>query len=77
MKIESFQVYHLSEKTRAVIRSGSKSVTVIKRINPMVEAQVRLTREELAHLFHVTKLRELPEEILKIMNDEKEGEENA
>lgn len=66
MKIENLSIYHISERSRVVIASGSKSVTIFKRINPMMEASIKLNRAELETLFQIIGLRDVIDGALKI-----------
>lgn len=67
--IENFAVYHLSKKTRILIKEGSQSITIIKRVGLMGESTLKMNREELAILFHVLGMRKLTEEALKNIPD--------
>lgn len=67
--IEKFAVYHLSKKAKAIIKEGSRAVTITKRINPVAEASIRISGDELAMLFHVLNMRTLTEEAIKNLTD--------
>ena len=66
---ERFTVYTLSKKARLVIKEGSRTVTIIKkvRVNPlaMAEVQLRINGDELAMLFHVLNMRTLTDDAIK------------
>lgn len=87
-EIERFSVYPLSNKARAIIKEGSRTVTLIKkiRINPIAtqEISLRINGDELAVLFHVLNMRTLTEDALKAITDKQApqmpqngGDENA
>lgn len=73
MKIESFQVFELSQKAKVIIKEGSRTVTITKRLNPMQEIQLRINGDELAMLFHVLNMRTLTDEAIKAMTTENKG----
>ena len=79
MPIEKFAVYHLSKKAKAIIKEGSRAVTITKRLNPIAEASLRISGDELAMLFHVLNMRTLTEEAIKAMTkpEAAKGEDNA
>lgn len=80
-EIEKFAVYKLSNRAKAIIKEGSRSVTITKRINPMAEASIRINGDELAMLFHVLNMRTLTDEAINAMTKDKapeaEGGDNA
>ncbi len=78
-EIEKFSVYHLSKKAKVIIKEGSRTVTLTKRVNPMQEASLRINGDELAMLFHVLNMRTLTEDAIKAMSKDKteEGGDHA
>lgn len=82
-EIERFSVYQLSNKAKVVIKEGSRTVTLIKkvRVNPIAtqEISLRISGDELAMLFHVLNMRTLTEEAIKAMTkpEAAKGEDNA
>ena len=82
-EIERFSVYQLSNKAKVVIKEGSRTVTLIKkvRVNPIAtqEISLRISGDELAMLFHVLNMRTLTEEAIKAMTkpEAAKGEDNS
>lgn len=78
-EIEKFAVYKLSQKAKVIVKDGSRTVTITKRINPMMEASIRINGDELAMLFHVLNMRTLTDDAIKAITKDatKEGEDHA
>lgn len=78
-EIEKFSVYHLSKKAKVIVKEGSRTVTITRRVNMMQEASIRINGDELAMLFHVLNMRTLTEEAIKAMTkpEAAKGEDNA
>lgn len=83
---ERFTVYTLSKKARIVVKEGSRTITIIKkvRVNPIAfaEVQLRINGDELAALFHVMNMRTLTDEAIKAItakhtNKEERGADHA
>jgi hypothetical protein len=72
---ERFTVYQLSKKAKVIIKEGSRTITINKRVNPIQEVSIRINGDELAALFHILNMRTLTEDAIKAMTKEKGGDD--
>ena len=76
---EQFAVYQISKKARMIVKQGSRTITIRKRVNPVAEAEMRINGDELAVIFHIIGLQKLTGEALATLQSKmtNTGGENA
>lgn len=62
MKIEKYQVFHLSANTKLIIRDNHDSIKLVQK-RSMGEIMVSLKPEEIQALFNVMTMKDLTEEV--------------